>query len=54
MLNGTKFIRQLLSSDVPQGLMLMPALFNVCADDLDDETECTPSKFANYEAGDSQ
>lgn len=38
-----------MTSDAPQGLMLMPVLFNVCADHLGDETECGPSKFANYQ-----
>lgn len=39
-----------MTTDAPQGLMLMPVLFNVCAD----QTECAPSKFANYQTGDSQ
>ena len=54
VLSGGKFNRQLITNDPPQGSVLMPVLFNVYVDDLDDGTECTLSKFANGQIGSSR
>jgi len=47
MISGTKSIWRLVSICVPQGHLPGQALLNIFVNDLDNETECTLSKFAD-------